>query len=374
MANSNDEQTNPVSKTTAEINKGEGLAKQPSQSSKTSKQPLPLVTTIMAGLALASALYASYAAWQVKHTINQEKSALTRSVDNLKQQQSEIQKHFLDNNQLSNQNQTKIQSHLQLLDKNLQAAMVQRFYQKQDWLLLKARYYLELAQINAHWSNEQQTTIALLQQADGLLATLSDQSLFAIRQAIAKDITLLQALPPVDITGILAKLDAVQGLVAELSFKNSIKNDNKNEATQPQAVSSSTWRKKFQESLAALGTLVIIQHHDEDLRPLLSPLHQAILKDSLRIRMQEVQWAVLENNAEVYQLALEQAITEIKRNFDETAETTQVLLKQLEALQQEKLGLTKPQINTALPLLEQVIEAKKAETLTPVTTEEGKNP
>ncbi len=93
------------------------------------------------------------------------------------------------------QTQTNLQNKIQQMNKDLQAALREHFDQKQDWLLLKARYYLELAQINAHWSDDQQVTIALLQQADALLRTIPDQQLFTVRQAIAQEITQLQVLP-----------------------------------------------------------------------------------------------------------------------------------------------------------------------------------
>ena len=52
----------------------------------------------------------------------------------------------------------------------------------------------------------------------------------------------------------------------------------------------------------------------------MSPLYESILKESIRLNLQEAQWAILNNNPAVYQLALKQAITNLKRTFNETSQ------------------------------------------------------
>lgn len=122
-----------------------------------------------------------------------------------------------------------------------------------------------------------------------------------------------------------------------------------------------------------LEKLVVIRRNDEDIQPLLSPLHQTLLRDSIRFNLQEAQWALLQNNSKIFQLSLAQALKEINRAFDENAVATQALIKQLQNLQQEKLETITPTLNQSLSLLNQLIESKNTQnTEIPATTEGAK--
>ncbi len=85
-----------------------------------------------------------------------------------------------------------------------------------------------------------------------------------------------------------------------------------------------------------LKKLVVVRHNEEEVQPLLSPLHQALLRDSIRLDLQQAQWALLQNNPKVYNLSLTHALQNIKRNFAENEQSTQALIKQLQDLQEEQ--------------------------------------
>jgi uroporphyrin-3 C-methyltransferase len=317
---------------------------------------VPMFSLVIAVIALISGLYAAYTSQQLRQATNQQTQALSIEINQLNQKQLEGKINFTATVQATNQIQEKMQKQVQELSKNLHIAMQQRFYQKQDWVLLKARYYLELAQINSHWSNDQQATIALLQQADALLMTVSNQQLFGARQAIAQEITQLQTLPKVDVTGLLSQLDAARRVISDLPAKQAFKSavaDTKStdKTTLP------TWREKLNNSMHLLEKLVVVRHSDEEINSLLSPIHQTVLRESIGLNLQEAQWAILQNNPQVYQLSLIQAMKDIKRAFDEKTESTQALLKQLQNLAQEKLIIPKPTLEESLLLLNQLIES-----------------
>ncbi|KTC95098.1 uroporphyrinogen-III C-methyltransferase [Legionella feeleii] len=380
MANSNEAQnktSKTAPKTTTTHNDKINHSIQPpinkieEKPAKTTASFVPVLSLIMAGIALASGLYAAYTSQQLHQTASQQTQMLNSEINELKRNQLEAKTHFAEAAQTSSQTQEKIQTQVQELSKNLHIAMQQRLYQKQDWVLLKARYYLELAQINGHWSNDQQATIALLQQADTLLATVSNHQLFTVRQAIAREITQLQALPKIDTAGLLSQLDAAQSIISDLPIKQAFNQASTAHTKNIDNSSPTTWRERFHDSMSLLEKLVVVRHHDEEINSLLSPVHQAVLRESIRLNLQEAQWAILQNNAQVYQLALTQAIKDVKRTFDESAESTQALIKKLQDLSQENLAPTKPVIKESLPLLNQLIESNSQTTKAAVS--EGEN-
>lgn len=365
MANSNEEP-----KKTSEI-KQEHTMEQSTQfqpatnlSAPRNKSLLPAGALLIAIGALVTSVYTISLNQQLQNQLADKNNQLATQLERLTQEQAKAQEQIDAKITAKTKGIEEIRSSLQAkfdeLNKQLQTAMSQRFYQNQNWQLLKARYYLELAQINAHWSKSVGATVAMLQQADQLLQQLNDPQIFDIRQAIAKDIAQLQALPKVDVAGILSELDAVQSSLNDLNIP-SIANDETSETTTKSETTKGNipvWRLHLQDSMNLLSKLVIIRRNDENIKPLISPAFEAILKENIRLDLQEAQWAVLNSNPQVYQLVLNQALTTLKKNFNQNTQNTAALMKKITELQQVQLTQKRPEIGSGLPLLNQLIEAK----------------
>lgn len=325
---------------------------------------LAITALLLAIIALLIAGYAIFNNVSLQQSLGQGKQDLQADFSNIKQQQNDFQKRLNNKIAAARRQQNKLQENYTNLHKSIEATLQERFYQTQDWLLLKARYYLELAQINAHWSNNIATTQALLEQADTILAGINDQNLFTVRQAIATEISQVKSLPKVDSAGILSRLDAAQTMVDKLPI-NSVSTGLQKEESSSTSVHDKTWKSRFQDSLSQLQKLVVIRHHTEDIVPLLSAEQVSLIRENIRLNLQEAQWAVLQLDEELYQLTLKQAITSINRSFQINADSTQALVKQLQDLQGIKLTQDKPAIDQSLTLLNQVISSPKPSTNVP---------
>ncbi|HBI21003.1 MAG TPA: hypothetical protein DDY37_00180 [Legionella sp.] len=282
----------------------------------------------------------------------QQVSTIAAETRVLQQQQVETQA------QLNSTQET-----LRLSKKNLHAlsahiatAQLEHRYQSNDWLLLKVRYYLELSCINAQWSDNAATTVALLQAADAQLATVHDPRVFPVRQAIAKEIAEWQALSPVDITGLFTQLDAAQHIIDRLKVKK-MPSRSLPPSSELAQKSSKTWRDRLEVTLHQLEQLVVIQHHEEAIQPLFTPAYESMLRENIRLNLQETQWAIIQHNPAVYQLSLTQAIDTLRRGFDLTNPITQSLLQQLTTMQKTQLHQAKPALGRSLLLLNQWIES-----------------
>ncbi|KTC92553.1 uroporphyrinogen-III C-methyltransferase [Fluoribacter dumoffii] len=341
---------------------------------------VPLFAFIVALIALGVAAYAIALNQQLHNQLNKTQTELTTQLQQFAHKQDQTQEQINSKTSNTEEFQTHLQDKLEQLDKQVQNALNQKFYQNQDWLLLKARYYLELAQINAHWSNGVDSTIALLEQADQLLKQLNDSKVFTIRQAIAKDIAQMQALPPVDVAGLLSQLDAAQNSINNLGIPLPVNENRPSPESPTTSPNKSSWRTHIESSMNVLEKLVIIRRHSEEIKPLMSPLLEALLKEKLHLNIQEAQWAVLNNEPFVYQLVLKQAINSLKQNFNENTPNTAALIKKLTELQQMNIIQKRPTVGTALPLLNELIDKKGASTNQPLdnasskTSEPGGNP
>lgn len=361
MANSNEEQKKTTqTKQTPKVETSiQSQTTTPSSVDK-NKSLITRLALLLAIIAIVTSIYSIQFNKQFQNYLIIENKELASELNKVKEEQNNVQKMVDTNANSLQQVQNDFIKKIDGLNKELQTAMKQKLYQNNDWLLLKVRYCLELAQINAHWSDNFNTTVALLQQADELLKHINASKIFTIRQAIAKEIAQLKSIPIIDIAGILSQLDAAQLSINTLSIQSLVEqHEVKNNNSTPEKSSKTGWRRRMQDSMSFLEKLVVIRRNNENIQPLISPLYESALKESIRLNLQEAQWAVLNNNPAVYQLALNQAITNIKRAFNVTSHNTAALIKQLNDLQNIKLTQEKPVIGQAISLLNQMIDNKE---------------
>ena len=313
---------------------------------------------ILALIANGAAIYAIYANSKLGQQTAKSQELLT-TIATIKQQQTQTAEKIAATDNRLDQANNELQDKLTALNNSLQTVAKQRVYQTKDWLLLKAQYCLELAQINAHWSSNLQTTAALMAQADELLAQIQDQRIFAVRQAIAKELSLIEATPKTDITGILSQLDAAQMLAIDLPLKKPVKHPSTDDSTSADETSSSAWGKRLQQNISLLEKLVVIRHHSSNaaIEPLPTPSEETILRESLRLNLQQAQWSVLKNNETLFQWLLTQSLKSVQRSFDTDNVSSQTLIKLLQGLQKVDLEQKNPPLDKSLQLLNQIIDS-----------------
>ncbi len=252
------------------------------------------------------------------------------------------------------------ESHWNDLDKQLNDVLQQQKYKVTDWALLKARSYLELAQMNASWGHNLEETSSLLGQADKTLEDIHEQRLFDVRRAIAEEMTHLKTMEKRDVVGLLSQLDAAQQLTSSILIRQipkqaiaSIPAESVNPST------PSGWRQYVQEGLKVLKKLVVVRRVTDDIQPLVSPELSSILRASIQLTLQETQLAVLREDESLYQLTLKQTIQKVTQFFDPQDKNTVALLKQLESLQQQSIVQKKIDVGQSLLLLNQLINSKE---------------
>lgn len=309
---------------------------------------------IAAAAAIAIAGYSMHSNQQIQNNLVEDNKKLAAQLKQIQQDQTDTNK---DLKSAQTSFQTTVDG-LATLNQQVQTTLNQNHFKQDDWLLLKARYYIQLAQINAHWSSDYNSAIALLVQADEVLKQLNETKVFEIRQSLAKEMAQLKAIPNLDIAGVLSQLDAAQVSVDGLSIQSS-SSENTEEKVTNNSTQVSGWRYHLQNSLDLLGKLVVIRRDNEEIKPLLSPLYEALLKENIRLDLQEAQWAVLNKNSAVYEMVLKQAIDNLKRTFNPNSQNTSALLNQLDQLRQIQLTQEQPEIGAALPIINQLIESKE---------------
>lgn len=254
-----------------------------------------------------------------------------------------------------NQNQHKLQNQIEVLQKQINS--VPSPINDSSILLMKAKYAIELAQVNAQWSNDSSTTIGLLKQAENYLAESSNAELFGVKEALAQEILAQEASASLDIVSLLTQLDAIQNQIQLCPY---LKPSTSYEKSLSQAKSAQGSDLSLHEQIAAslktLKQFFIIRHHEDPILPLLTPAYQSVQKEIIRLNIQEAEWAILQRDNNLYLLFLKKAQENIHRAFDENNPQAQTLLKHLSALQQIELKQEKIIPTESLTKLKEVIQ------------------
>ncbi len=236
------------------------------------------------------------------------------------------------------------------LEENIQSMLSETQHTSNTWRLLKAQYLLELAALNTHFSDDTRATPAMLEAADQILSPLPMPELISVREAIAEEIQAIRRAPKTDKTALMTSLNAALESTWELPITPLPK----------QATEAPNKLSGF------LAQFVTITPREDALAPKPTMAYEAMMRASLRLSIKEAQWAVLENNPSIYQLALKQAIHTLKHSVRSSTQEAHALFTQLEQLQGATLTPSKILPEKALKALNHVIA-----THTPTTKGDG---
>ncbi|SFG90849.1 uroporphyrinogen-III C-methyltransferase [Neptunomonas qingdaonensis] len=301
------------------------------------------------------------------------------SIDNLKQ---EVSKAVADvNSQLTdtkslvtsqvssvNQNLTLLQSQsskeqqgieeLQTrLTESIQQVTAKQTNTRKDWLLAEVEYLLRLANQRILMENTSSGALSLLKSADKILKETEDVSIYAVRKTLASDIAALESVPTYDLEGSYLKLAALTEQISNLRLvpltdKNKL--PSLIEEITPETMSE-TWSSGLKESWAKavdkVEKLVVVQHRDEPIEPLLSPEQNYYLQQNLHLMLEQAQLALLQKNQIAFDRSLAKAEDWTSTYFEEKDATTQALLRGITELKALKISPEMPNISGSLNAL-----------------------
>ncbi len=228
---------------------------------------------------------------------------------------------------------------------------------RKDWLLAEVEYLLRLANQRVLMEQSPAEALAMLQSADKILKETDDVSIYNIRKALAKDITALEAVPKLDIDGMFLKLAAISDQIANLRqtpITDKRKVPNLVDGITSEAVAQSIndgLESSWNQALDKLSKLVVIQHNDEPVEPLMSPAQNYFLRQNLHLMLEQAQLALLQGQQASYNTSLKKAQNWISTYFEEKDATTQALLKELKVLSSANVAPAMPNIANSLIVL-----------------------
>ncbi len=226
------------------------------------------------------------------------------------------------------------------------------------WRFAEAKYLVQLANYHLTFTRDVPAALALLQTAEQRVASLNDPTLLPIRQLIANNIVELQAVPKIDLAGLLTRITALQVETTRLPAIGLPSTEPVPEENQPENLAHSPLHKAIHDSWVTLQKIVVIRRQDQQIEPLLSPEQQTYLQQNLQLILQQAQWAALRGQEDVYQNSLTQAEKWVDHYFAGNLPATQAFIVAIDELK-------KTNVEPALPDLAPLARAIQQITLKP---------
>ena len=229
-----------------------------------------------------------------------------------------------------------------------------------DWLLAEAEYLLRLASQRLLIERETANALDLMASADAILRDLDDIDLFAVRKALAQDMTRLRMAGVVDREGLYLQLEALIAVAGDLTVPLPTASEPEPDEPEP-AVAADTWYGQLADNawraLRRLAGLVRIERRDVPLAPVMTLEEEALLRYNLRAMLEQAQLALMQEEQAVYDAALAKARDWVQAAFAEDV-AARGFLEQLSQLEGRQVVQPLPSASASLKALQDYIDLR----------------
>jgi len=221
----------------------------------------------------------------------------------------------------------------------------------QAWMLTEAESLLRFAQQRLLLAHDVRAALGLFVASDDLLKQMNDPAVFSVREALALDLGALQAVREVDVPGIYARLGALITGLDELRVQPAGERPAfRVEAPVPETQDAgATWWGSLKTSL---GQYFVITREANDAVPQLSAEQTWVLRETLRLKLEQARLALVQSRPELYQAALVEASTGIEALMQGASKAS--LLAELNTLRDLPIVTVVPSVNLGLTALRQL--------------------
>jgi uroporphyrin-3 C-methyltransferase len=228
---------------------------------------------------------------------------------------------------------------------------------RDSWLLAEAEYLLRLANQRLIMAGDTESAQALLGSADSVLRELDDVSLHQVRAAVASDIAAVRAVPRIDLEGIYLRLSALAEQAGKLVIFEFPEQE-----SQPREATAGDWQQRleqgYQEALLKLSNYVIIRRRDVPMQALMDPQWEGLVRQNLRMLLEQAQVALLSSNQALYQASLKRASHWVAEFFESDEAAARAMDREIRQLSDLQVAVTLPDISGSLDALDDAIKRR----------------
>ena len=228
---------------------------------------------------------------------------------------------------------------------------------RESWLLAETGHLLRLANQRLVMAGDPVAAQALLNGADSVLRDLNDPDLHAVRAAVAADIAALRAVPKVDVEGIYLRLSALIEQADKLVIFQFPK-----QGVKPARDAAEDWRGRlrqgYEAALTKLSDYIIIRRRDVPMQALMDPQWEGLVRQNLRMLLEQAQIALLSGNQALYAASLGQAQQWVLHFQDSDTAAAKAIAAQIKQLATLTIQIPQPNISRSQRALDKAVELR----------------
>ncbi len=201
----------------------------------------------------------------------------------------------------------------------------------QDLITSEADFLIRTASIRLLLTQNTEETSNLLKAADKKLLQINDVAIFPVRAALNKDLYQLKATADVDIIGTYLKLETLADSLKKVKINFILPQQTTTKA--PQQDKTETWTEHLSNSTEeVINKWFQVTHYEQEIKPLLSLEQDRAIKQAMSLLVKQAQWALIQNNLELYQITLNNLSQEIRQAFNKSDPIVKAALVEIKSL------------------------------------------
>lgn len=227
---------------------------------------------------------------------------------------------------------------------------------QRGWIIAEAQYLTRIAQQRLHLMRDLGGAITALEAVDRQLEELADPRFSPILAALKADIATLKAFPQPDLEAISFKLDQIiiqsRDVLIEKPSVSPIKqsSDTKPTVNSPE-VPERSQNGVFMQLIHEVNKHLVIRRHDQSMPPLPDAQTQLYRYQLLRLKLEAVRLAVLQENDVEYHRLLRSVLALIGTHY--SLPNAKPLIDELKGLQHLHIRPEMPTIHRSIRVLSQ---------------------
>ena len=222
---------------------------------------------------------------------------------------------------------------------------------RDEWHLAEIEQVLAIASQQLQLARNVRAALLALQLAEARLARADRPQFQPIRDALARDIERLKALPAADLASLSAR---IEGLIAAVdSLPLAFEERGERAAQAPKDAASPAPEGNLLERLGSevwneLRSLIVVRRMAQPEPPLLAPPQSYFLRENLRLRLLNARLSLLARDEAGYRADLQAASRWIERYFDADSKRAAESLSQIKQLLGASFTFEMPAISESL--------------------------
>ena len=227
-----------------------------------------------------------------------------------------------------------------------------------DWMIADAEYLLSVANQRLTLVGDAETSLVAMRAADERLRDSGNPGVFKVREQIAREISALRTLDPVDIEGVFAKLrvleEQIPNLPIFLPHSGAVQKPLETTPDAADSNQSSGIDTLFDTVIADLKDQVKVRRSDRELDVVLDPEEVRLIREVLKIKLEAARLALLERDSNSFREILNEIQSWIGAHFRNDDKRTQSFVSEIKSLDSVGLNIDYPNISQSLKMLENI--------------------